>query len=402
MVTRTDDGLLFAKNSDRDPNEAQFLDWRPAADHDVGERVRCTWIDIPQVERTRAVLLSRPWWLWGAEMGANDAGVVIGNEAVFTDAHEDGPGLLGMDLLRLALERAASASEAVSVIVDLLERHGQGGSASFEHPSFSYDNSFLVADRDGAIVLETAGRAWATEEVTGRARSISNGLTIAGFAEHHRDRLRSTVAACDARRRVTTAGAGRADDVAGLAAVLRSHGAAPTPQYSPLNGAMAAPCMHAGGLVTSSQTTASWIADLRDGGCHWATATSAPCTSLFKPVRVDEPVELGPRPSNTMDPETLWWRHERLHRAVAHDPAALLPRYVHERDRTEDGWFRDPPSSAEAFAAGDALEARWVADVSAARATDVRPAAVRRLWRRWDRRAGLLEPRSSQPEPVVR
>jgi dipeptidase len=388
MVTQTDDGLLFAKNSDRDPNEAQFLDWRPARNHAAGTPLRCSWIEIDQVPHTRAVLLSRPWWLWGAEMGANESGVVIGNEAVFTDAHEDEPGLLGMDLLRLALERAGTADQAVQVIVELLERHGQGGSCSFEHPRFSYDNSFLVADPDGAIVLETAGRSWATEVVSGSARSISNGLTIPGFADAHRDRLKGSVAACDTRRAITTAGAARAEGVADLAAVLRSHGESPTPRYSPLNGAMAAPCMHAGGLVTSSQTTSSWISDLRGPTPqHWATATSAPCTSIFKPVDVNEPLDLGPRPTNVDDPRALWWRHERLHRGVARDPGALLPRYRAERDRTEAAWFADPPTSAAAFAAADEMLARWTADVRAARTTDVRPVAVRQMWRRWDRRA---------------
>jgi len=389
MVTRTDDGLLFAKNSDRDPNESQFLDWRSAAEHLPGETLQCTWIEIPQAARTRAVLLSRPWWLWGAEMGTNDAGVVIGNEAVFTDSHEDTPGLLGMDLLRLALERADSADQAVQVIVSLLERHGQGGSCSFEHPSFSYDNSFLVADPSGAIVLETAGRSWATEPVTGVARSISNGLTISGFAHPHRDRLRSAVGAGANRRARTTRGAERATSVADLAAVLRDHGPGTTPSYSPLNGAMSAPCMHAGGLVTSSQTTSSWIADLRGPTAqHWVTATAAPCTSIFKPVTVDTPVDLGPRPTNTDDPATLWWRHEHLHRRALRDPGALIARFRAERDRTESAWFADPPPSSAAFADADRLEQRWLLDVVDGPDTDVRPAWVRRQWQRWDRAAG--------------
>src|SRR6476620_4239317 len=103
LVTVTDDGVLLAKNSDRDPNEAQLLRWHPAADHDPSTTVRTTWSEVPQATRTHAVLLSQPWWMWGAEIGANEHGVVIGNEAVFTRrTGDDGSGvLLGMDLLRL-------------------------------------------------------------------------------------------------------------------------------------------------------------------------------------------------------------------------------------------------------------------------------------------------------------
>ena len=192
LVSLTDDGVLFAKNSDRDPNESQVLEWQPAADHRAGSVVRCTWLTIDQAPHTNAVLLSRPWWMWGAEIGTNEHGLVIGNEAVFTrSAREGDPGLLGMDLLRLALERCADRHSAVQEIVRLLELHGQGGPCSFEHGRSTYDNSFIVADPDGAVVLETAGRTHATEEVNSRGRSISNGLTIAAFARAHSDPLRS-------------------------------------------------------------------------------------------------------------------------------------------------------------------------------------------------------------------
>jgi secernin len=392
VVALTDAGVLFAKNSDRDPNEAQLLEWHEAADHPAGARLACTWIDIPQAAHTYAVVISRPWWMWGAEMGANEHGVVIGNEAVFTNEPKGEPALLGMDLLRLALERAASASEAVSVIVELLEAHGQGGPCSHEHPRFTYHNSFLVADPAGAVVLETAGRHWATEEARGRGRSISNVLTIAGFAEAHADRRRERVSAGALRRAHTEKGARDARNPGDLMNVLRSHGELPYPRWSALNGTLAAPCVHGGGLLASSQTTASWVADLRGPARHWVTATGAPCTSLFKPVTVDRPVDLGPAATNRFDPASPWWRHELLHRATLRDFPALLPRYRAERDRVEREWLAAPPASGPAFEEAGRLEARWLADVAGSGVPDRRPAWLRRQWQRFDHDAGIDDP----------
>lgn len=63
--------------------------------------LQCTYIEVEQVSKTHAVILSRPSWLWGAEMGANEHGVCIGNEAVWTkEPVGAGEALLGMDLLR--------------------------------------------------------------------------------------------------------------------------------------------------------------------------------------------------------------------------------------------------------------------------------------------------------------
>ena len=78
----TEDGaVIFGKNSDREANEAQALEYHPAREYRAGTRLQCTYIEIPQAPATRAVLLCRPFWMWGAEMGANAAGLVIGNEA---------------------------------------------------------------------------------------------------------------------------------------------------------------------------------------------------------------------------------------------------------------------------------------------------------------------------------
>ena len=74
----------------------------PVPSDPPGSTVRTTYLEIPQAARTWDVLISRPFWMWGAEIGANQHGVVIGNEAVFTDQPYADEGLTGMDLLRLA------------------------------------------------------------------------------------------------------------------------------------------------------------------------------------------------------------------------------------------------------------------------------------------------------------
>jgi len=389
LVTVTDDGLLFAKNSDRDPNEAQCLDWVPGASHPDGATVRCTWISVPQVDRTHAVLLSRPWWMWGAEMGANEHGLVIGNEAVFTRGGSGPPALLGMDLLRLGLERARSAHEAVDVMVELLERHGQGGPCSHERPDFTYDNSFLVADGDGATVLETSGREWATEPVQGSGRSISNGLTIPEFARSHSRRARTWKSAAGRRRALTEPLARTATGPVDLMGALRCHGDRSDPRWTRVHGGLTAPCVHAGGMLTSSQTTGSWVADLRGTARHWATGTAAPCTSLFKPVEVTVPVDLGPAPTNRFDPATTWWRHERLHRSTLAAYGARSAAYRDARDAVEAAWVADPPPSATAFAEATELEADWLATSGGVTGRDRRPSWVRRRWQEIDTEAGM-------------
>ena len=84
--------------------------------------------------------------------------------------------VLGMDLLRLGLERGRTAREALEVITRLLEEHGQGGQCSDLVVDFSYHNSFLLADGVEAWVLETADRLWVAEKVETGCRNISNCL----------------------------------------------------------------------------------------------------------------------------------------------------------------------------------------------------------------------------------
>ncbi|HXN14636.1 MAG TPA: C69 family dipeptidase, partial [Candidatus Acidoferrales bacterium] len=167
---------ILAKNSDRAPRECQPLARAPHRLHPEGASVHCQYLEIPQVPETAAVIGSRPFWLWGFEQGLNEYGVAIGNEAVLTRETLPTTGLLGMDLVRLGLERSKTAREATEVIGGLIARYGQGGSAQYDI-DFRYCGGFIIADHADAFVLESSGRQWIARRVEERA-CISNRLTI--------------------------------------------------------------------------------------------------------------------------------------------------------------------------------------------------------------------------------
>ena len=56
-----DGATIFGKNSDREPNEAQALEFHPRRESAAGTELKLTYRTIPQVRETRAVLLSRPF-----------------------------------------------------------------------------------------------------------------------------------------------------------------------------------------------------------------------------------------------------------------------------------------------------------------------------------------------------
>ena len=168
--------MVFAKNSDRPPGEVQVA-WPFGRRASAGCTLRTQYLTIGDTG-AHAAFLSCPTWLWGAEHGVNEHGVAIGNERVGTthDAAAAPPALIGMDLVRLGLERARSAEEAVDVMTGLLAACGQGGIADAAHQE-AYDSSYLVADPGHAFVLETAGAEFAVAPADG-GTAISNLLTL--------------------------------------------------------------------------------------------------------------------------------------------------------------------------------------------------------------------------------
>ena len=426
-----DGSVIFGKNSDREPNEAHQLVLIPHADHTVGENVACTYVDIPQVKETNAVLLSKPFWIWGAEMGANEHGLVIGNEAVFTKVpYDKEPGLIGMDFLRLALERTSSAREALDLMINLLETYGQGGNCGFSH-EMHYHNGFLIADPHEAWVFETAGKQWAAEKVK-NIRSISNVISIGAdwdlasedlvnyavdrgwckgkedfhFSRCYSDLIYTKFAGGKHRlcrsmellsSRIGTI------DIPFAMALLRDHGPKTDKVWQPGNGLTGAEiCMHASfGPVRVSQTTGSMISHLSEGlNTHWVTGTAAPCTSIFKPVWIDSGLpELGTSPSGTYDEAALWWRHENLHREILRDYAARIS--ILEEPRTKlEAEFRQKAElitkseqskrrdfSQVCFSQAEKAEEACLDEIRNMPITSSRPWLDKLAWRKFDRQA---------------
>jgi secernin len=183
--------VILGKNSDRPIFDCQSLMLHPRREWPSGSTIKLEYLELPQIERTWATLGSSPYWCWGYEEGINEHSVVIGNEAMFTKPFRDaaaayqqgtGPelGLLGMDLVRLGLERGQTADQAVGVIGVLVERYGQFGSGvpTQTHAAGGYDNSFIIADPQEAWILETVGRRWVAKRISQGYGSISNQPTI--------------------------------------------------------------------------------------------------------------------------------------------------------------------------------------------------------------------------------
>jgi secernin len=386
-----DGSTIFAKNSDRAANECQPLRHVPRRHYPAGTTVRTQYLEIPQAADTWELVGSRPYWLWGFEMGVNEWGVAIGNEAVLSrEPYEQPAALIGMDLVRLGLERARTADEAVDVITELTQRYGQGGSceATFFR---TYHNSFMVADPRGAWVLETANRRWAAQRVHDRA-AISNLFTIQdegdglslGALEHARAQGWSTepfsfaVAYQDPtvdltqrvcrleRARAVIDGYRTPVRIEDMQALLRDHegydGDLP-------RGAtrLTAICMHVRPGM-AGETAAAMVAHLRPGRPRELTATcwtafGSPCLSVFHPVypfAVGVPSDLD-RGGATYDPGSPWWVFERLQRILSQAPD-LAPAARRELSGLE-ARLRERAGAAEAEAerllvAGDPAGAR--------------------------------------------
>lgn len=182
---------MLGKNSDRPAFDCQPLAYHGRKAAGKGEQIELAYVTLDQVSERFATLGSSPYWCWGYEEGYNEYGVAIGNEAVYTKdlkentaLEENGQpvdrGILGMELIRLGLERGKTAKEALDIMTQLVEAYGQWGSGvpMSDTVSGSYNNSYIIADKKQAWILETAGKKWAARLVEKGFAAISNEVSI--------------------------------------------------------------------------------------------------------------------------------------------------------------------------------------------------------------------------------
>lgn len=308
---------LFGKNSDRDPNETQVVEYHPREMRDG--KVRATYIEVEYEGKTNSAILSRPNWMWGAEMGLNEKGVAAGNEAIFSHPKNRRESLLGMDLLRLGLEKGDDARSVVDTMILYSETYGQGGSND-QFKGEYYDNLFLVADFKEAFELTLVGKEYSLKKVHSHD-SISNKIPIL-TAEERRELKKSSNFSYKEDYIYTKFGRGKersrfssealqdrsnALRLQDIFRLLRHHeGGWPHPR----EGSNRDVCMHAGPLSRRFQTVNSMVVELTENrSVAWSTFSSNPCISLYKPVLFS-----GERVLGLNYGSDYWVRSEAIHR----------------------------------------------------------------------------------------
>lgn len=336
---------VFAKNSDRPQDEAQPLVLVPGADHSGGFS-GTQFVAVPQVEHTYRHVGSKPYWCAGYEHGFNEHQVVIGNESLPSLLPESSePKLVGMEILRLVLERSKSAEEAVDVMTGLISEFGQGKFAN-DAGVRTYDNLYLIADPISAYVVEAVGHDWAVKQVD-KFRSISNvgqigkdadrvsaGASTAatklglfemgfgdsfGFSNAFGDPGASDSGIARQCRSETMLGGGVGGlDVRAMIEVLTDHSDGVNPGEPPVVDIATYPsiCVHNMTAETPGASTASLVADLCATGerlpVYW-TGMYSPCMTVFTPMFIegDMPASLAIGSENPSS-DSPWWDFYRL------------------------------------------------------------------------------------------
>lgn len=363
--------VIFAKNSDRPITEAQPLVVFPEADYKNGSSVKCTYIEIPQVKHTYRVLGSKPYWIWGFEHGMNECNVIIGNEAVWArEAESKKNALLGMDLVRLALERGNNAYNALHIIIDLLNKYGQGGNAAVGREHY-YNNSFLIADQNEAWILDTCGYRWVARKVKDVA-GISNCYSTEeewdedcgdikeyAYKNHWIEKdvpfnFAKAYSAMTIKHRAAYARFARLNKLLNMhkgnitletiKTIQRDHfeGEIIAPRWNPADGLQVSICMHAMSDTMSKTAAASHIEIVKENQPIWWHAFAVPCMSVFVPYTIKNKLpNIISNAGEKYSEDSLWWKFERLQYAIEQDYEKYFKNWRLEADKLEKSIYEN-------------------------------------------------------------
>lgn len=317
IYLKENNDFYIGKNSDRSPNEAHIIIRIPHLKHSE-TTLRVTYIEIPQVQETYQCILFKPASIWGAEMGYNEFGLNIANEALFSKGKKNkNNSLIGMDLLRLALERCKTSIDAVNLIINLLQKYGQGGNCGFDK-NFYYDNSFLICDGKETYLLETSKKHFAYKKINDNKYAISNCFSImddydqsdekfSNFKKQFQDNFITKIACAEKRKKTSlTLLSSNFDPFIKMIMTLRSHS---KDNINIKTSSTSSVCMHAGNFI-GDQCTGSYIGKINQ--IYFATGSSYPCISMFKPI--------SPKGTNItqseLDALKYWVKLELVHRHI--------------------------------------------------------------------------------------
>ena len=133
--------------------------------------------------------------------------------------------------------------------------------------------------------------------------------------------------------------------------------------------------------MTAAQTTSSIIARLdKSVPTVWATGTSSPCISVFKPAPF-RPQLFTPRPiaDATFDDHEIWWAHERLHRAVLTDYQRRRVTFAEDRERFQTACLEPRVDPEDVWRQHRALIDDWLARTQEIQTTRL-PLLTRLYW----------------------
>jgi len=353
--------VLIAKNKDLSPNDCQVLDMKKREGHPANSKVRCEYIEIPQVPITYGWMGMKLPSQWGVGMGVNEHGVVITINAVeskekFVDSEG---GLSTPDVCRLGLERAKNVREAVKVMGGLIERYGQRVEDS---PAIT-GQIYIIADPKESWILESTVYHWCAIKVNGvdaRANQfqITTDWNLAskdlvsyaieqGWCKSKRDfnfalayskqwpvessqiRWERATNLLEARK-----GSLKPSD---FKEIMRDHYEGTKLYYYP-------PHKSPHRTICVDRTGSSMVVELRKDfpelSVVWI-ALSSPCTSVYIPFWL--PTGEVPRELVSGGSDSAWWLFENLQREIDKDYQGRHQATRAKFDKIEKRWMREIP-----------------------------------------------------------